>query len=174
VKKSLWQTIALVFSLVALGSAGFFAGYHWPRASSGLEISNTPEQAELKLSLLDGELHGRAPESATLMLGKEVVEAGRDFNVALEKTLPLRWWGETWAVVLEIPENLKSDTSTTDPDTSQTKQENFVASKSGAKYHPTENCQWADRIKPENRIFFSTEEEAQAAGYEPSSCLTNN
>lgn len=40
----------------------------------------------------------------------------------------------------------------------------FVASKSGAVYHwPW--CSWAQKIKPENQVWFTTEQEAQAAGY---------
>lgn len=42
----------------------------------------------------------------------------------------------------------------------------YVASKSGTKYHlPT--CSGAKRIKEENKVWFQTKEEAQAAGYEP-------
>jgi len=50
----------------------------------------------------------------------------------------------------------------------------FVASKSGAKYHPATGCSYADRIKEENRIYFNTAKEAESAGYEPSSCIENN
>ena len=40
----------------------------------------------------------------------------------------------------------------------------FTASKSGEKYHwPW--CSFAERIKEENRIYFNSEQEAQAAGY---------
>ncbi|PJE59748.1 MAG: hypothetical protein COU85_01930 [Candidatus Portnoybacteria bacterium CG10_big_fil_rev_8_21_14_0_10_44_7] len=40
----------------------------------------------------------------------------------------------------------------------------FVASKSGAKYHwPW--CSFAERIKEENKIYFDTEQQAQADGY---------
>ncbi|MDP2587242.1 MAG: hypothetical protein Q8P33_00510 [bacterium] len=48
----------------------------------------------------------------------------------------------------------------------------FVASSSGKKYHPSTGCSYADRIKPENKIYFTSEQEARAAGYEPSTCLT--
>ncbi len=40
----------------------------------------------------------------------------------------------------------------------------FVASVNGEVYH-AKNSPWAERIKEENRLFFNTEEEAQAAGY---------
>jgi hypothetical protein len=45
----------------------------------------------------------------------------------------------------------------------------FVASKNSNKYHlPT--CQWAMKIKPENRICFSSKEEAEKRGYQPAKC----
>lgn len=47
----------------------------------------------------------------------------------------------------------------------------FVGSKNSDKYHlPT--CQFAKRIKPENVICFSSEDEAKSKGYTPcSSCI---
>jgi hypothetical protein len=42
----------------------------------------------------------------------------------------------------------------------------YVASKSGAKYHLV-TCGSAKSIKEENRIYFSTKQAAEAAGYEP-------
>ena len=42
----------------------------------------------------------------------------------------------------------------------------FVASRSGTKYHfPW--CSGAKRIKEENKLWFVTKEDAEAAGYEP-------
>lgn len=42
----------------------------------------------------------------------------------------------------------------------------YVGSKGGTKYHlPT--CSGAKRIKEENKVWFSTKEEAMAAGYTP-------
>jgi hypothetical protein len=40
----------------------------------------------------------------------------------------------------------------------------FVASKNGTKYH-WPDCPWAEKISEENQVWFSSEEEAQAAGY---------
>jgi hypothetical protein len=42
--------------------------------------------------------------------------------------------------------------------------QNFTASKSGKNYYPA-GCAGINRIKPENRIYFSTEKEAQEKGY---------
>ncbi len=186
-KKIPWQTLTLVASLVALACGGFFAGYQWPRDPPAIEIATTPEQAELKLALASGNVTGHAPATSTLMLGETVVNSDQDFSVPLDAILPLKWWGEGWAVILDLPKDLAilndvtneeaaSDTSSVSDASGaaskSTPQGNFVASKSGTKYHPIEGCSFADRIKPENKIYFSTEKEAQAAGYEPSTCLT--
>ncbi len=40
----------------------------------------------------------------------------------------------------------------------------FVASKTGTKYYPAD-CGSISRIKPENRVYFNTEKEAQEKGY---------
>lgn len=40
----------------------------------------------------------------------------------------------------------------------------FLASKNGTKYYPN-GCSAANRIKPENRVWFQSEEEAQSAGF---------
>lgn len=42
----------------------------------------------------------------------------------------------------------------------------YVASKSGTKYYLA-TCSGAQRIKPENRIYFGSKDEAAAAGYGP-------
>jgi hypothetical protein len=43
---------------------------------------------------------------------------------------------------------------------------NFVASISGTKYH-LPSCSGAKRIKEENKVWFSTKEDAELAGYGP-------
>lgn len=43
-----------------------------------------------------------------------------------------------------------------------------VASRNGTKYH-LPSCPGAKQIKPENKITFSSPQEAEAAGYEPAS-----
>lgn len=45
----------------------------------------------------------------------------------------------------------------------------FVASKNSDKYHKAD-CSNAKRIKPENRVCFGTEEEAQSKGYKRAGC----
>jgi hypothetical protein len=44
--------------------------------------------------------------------------------------------------------------------------EKFVGSSSSKKYH-TLDCRYAQKIKPENRIYFSSEEDARSQGYLP-------
>ena len=46
----------------------------------------------------------------------------------------------------------------------------FVASKNGKIYY-TPSCAGAKRIKEENKVWFTSTEEAKNAGYSPSSCL---
>lgn len=51
----------------------------------------------------------------------------------------------------------------------------YVASRSGTKYHH-ESCGGAKQIKPENKLYFTTEAAAKAAGYSPAAncaVLTN-
>lgn len=45
----------------------------------------------------------------------------------------------------------------------------FIASKNSNKYHLL-TCQWAAKIKPENKICFSSAEEAQKRGYQGAKC----
>lgn len=42
----------------------------------------------------------------------------------------------------------------------------YVASKTGSKYHLV-SCSSANSIKEENKVYFSTKEEAEAFGYTP-------
>lgn len=58
-----------------------------------------------------------------------------------------------------------SSTNTTVPDANVT-EKRYVASKSGTKYH-LPWCGGAKQIKEENKIWFSTKEEAEKAGYTP-------
>ncbi|MES2226130.1 MAG: Ada metal-binding domain-containing protein [Patescibacteria group bacterium] len=48
----------------------------------------------------------------------------------------------------------------------------YVASKTGTKYYPRA-CGTVKRIKNENRVWFATREEAEAAGYQPAANCKN-
>ncbi len=52
---------------------------------------------------------------------------------------------------------------TSDSVTADTPRGAFVASRSGKKYYPVD-CGSANRIKSENKVYFDTEEEAEARG----------
>lgn len=46
----------------------------------------------------------------------------------------------------------------------------FVASISGTKYY-TLSCSEVNRIKEENKVYFTTAKEAEESGFEPSACV---
>jgi hypothetical protein len=54
------------------------------------------------------------------------------------------------------------------PDAQDTSEGGYVASKNGTKYH-LPWCGSAKQIKEENKVWFSTKAEAEAAGYTPAS-----
>ena len=58
-----------------------------------------------------------------------------------------------------------NDISTTNPDLTA-EEKLYVASKNGTKYHYPW-CSGAQRINEENKIWFSTKDEAEKAGYTP-------
>jgi hypothetical protein len=62
----------------------------------------------------------------------------------------------------------KENMSRTVLDTASRGQKNFFASNRGSKYYSL-NCSAGKTIKQENRVYFATREEAEAAGYELSS-----
>ncbi len=67
-------------------------------------------------------------------------------------------------VVTDYSEPAADQIST--PDTFEPNPGGYVASKDGTKYH-LPWCGSAKRIKEENKIWFNTKEEAEAAGYVP-------
>lgn len=60
-------------------------------------------------------------------------------------------------IIPELPELKSNDTNYA-----------FVASKSGTKYYP-KGCKGINRIKPENRVYFETRDEAEGSGLTPAS-----
>lgn len=61
------------------------------------------------------------------------------------------------------PKVIKPD-ETTQPSTSKNDNGRITASKSGSVFYPS-GCSGVNRIKPENRIYFTTQAEAIARGY---------
>lgn len=66
-------------------------------------------------------------------------------------------------VELQAPQTSLSPSSSSQS-TEQSTTGQFVASKSGTKYHAL-TCPGAKQIKPENKVFFASAAEAEAAGY---------
>ncbi len=62
----------------------------------------------------------------------------------------------------------KIHTATSTPKVATTSEKKYVASKNGTKYH-LPWCSGAARIAEKNKIWFSSKEEAAAAGYAPAS-----
>src|SRR3990167_4005144 len=176
--KSLKSTLTLVFCGVTLAAAGFFTGKTWPDQTGVLEITTTPRQAKLELSLVGDQVAGKAPPESTLMLNEQVIKPSEDFKVSIGESLPVKWWGDLWSVELNVPagiiitEGVTAASDKVEINMPTTSQGSYVASKSGEKYHPATGCSYADRIKSENKIYFNTPQEAETAGYEPSSCIT--
>lgn len=48
----------------------------------------------------------------------------------------------------------------------------FVGSRNSDKYH-FPDCSWAEKIKPENQIWFKSEQDAESHGYTASKCVTD-
>jgi hypothetical protein len=90
-------------------------------------------------------------------LGRYSVPAGTASTPAsVLKALPQSSLATTTAVASTTPQPapLTAETAT------------YVGSKSGTKYHLL-TCAGAKRIKEENKVFFATAVEAEAAGYTP-------
>lgn len=176
---SMRQKIIFFSCLVVVAAAAFFSGWSWPKAAPALTLTQQPTGQSLDLQIKGSNLEGSVPKDSTLMLDKQVQKSATDFSVPITESLPIEWWGPGFAVTLNLADLdvvasdivASQDTTTNEStqDVSTTKP--FVASKSGTKYHPTQDCHFVDRIKPENRIYFESAKEAEAAGYEPSSCI---
>ncbi len=169
------NTLTWILSLVALTGSAFITGWNWPHEKVPIEIQERELLEEISASLIDGELSLTTPKKSIVMLGDHVYEPNETLSVALSEAFPLHWWSDDWAITfkLENADSLGEPLANTAEEILPSNQGQFVASKSGSKYHPVENCSFADRIKPENKIFFQSEESARQAGYEPSSCFNN-
>ena len=87
---------------------------------------------------------------------------------------PATWWsspsttaGRSTPNVISTTTTSQSVISTSRPSTvATTTQKKFMGSKKSDKYHYP-SCRWAEKILPQNEIWFSSSEEARAAGYVP-------
>lgn len=95
---------------------------------------------------------------------------GRDFQekpLVIEKTAAVHPDGVKKSSDTPKAPDLTPDSSAS-LETGNTTPQNcaYVGSKNSNKYHlPT--CRWAKQIKPENRVCFSSEDEAKSRGYLP-------
>jgi hypothetical protein len=168
--------LPLLGGLLLASAFGYLAGWRTPHQPPALEISQTPERAELELQARDGFVTGLAPANSTLSVGGSLQEPEKPFEVQFDQSLPIEWWGQSWSLTLSIPAELAQIEDQHEAPAEQVEQTEsatgqFVASKSGTKYHPIDGCSFVDRIKPENKIYFDSAQQAQAAGLEPSSCI---
>ena len=74
---------------------------------------------------------------------------------------PRAWWTEGIPKPEPFPSSELTATTTT-----ATTGGKFVGSTKSDKYHYP-SCRWAEKILPENKIWFASSEEARAAGYVP-------
>jgi len=85
--------------------------------------------------------------------------------------VPLRFVSEALGAAVDWNGETQTVTITSNKGEEQTPKQppatgNYVGSQKSDKYHlPT--CRWAEKILPENRVWFQTEEEAVGAGYQP-------
>lgn len=82
-------------------------------------------------------------------------------------------YGNTGGSLTELQaleaEGVAAGSSAAVPAVAGATQGTFVASVNSTLYHHN-TCAAAARIKPENQLWFTTAEEARAAGYSPSAC----
>ncbi|MFC1617933.1 hypothetical protein ACFL2B_01480 [Patescibacteria group bacterium] len=184
-KRKIKAKIVLVISAILMCALSFYAGRLSLRAASSEDDlasieteEDTTSPTPVSLAMQSGEdqnWHGTIEGEATVKAGEEVIaidESGK-FQVApgtiltaytdlfeFTSTLPA-------APVAKCPE-LTPTTATSQPmpvATTPAATGQFVASKNGKKYHPTDSGT-AKRIKEENKIFYQTKQAAEAAGYE--------
>jgi len=92
----------------------------------------------------DGNLHGQMLGEVRFFLGSSQVLPHGDGTFLVPADVLL-----THEITVLVPEGMS-----------------FVASKRGKRYYPVLSSQ-AQRLVPENRIYFENEDEAQRAGYLP-------
>ncbi|GEM_PF-2692178 len=164
-KKKWQQRIVLIVGAILLCLVMFYAG-KLASAPASPEIEEVADEGPVKINLAltkidDQKLSGKLSGEASLQLNGEIVEDGEFeaptgstltvYNDLVEFTTPLG------IAVFEAGSEAAAGVTPTGA--------KFVASKNGEKYHPVDSGS-AKRIKDENKVFFTTQEEAQAAGYE--------
>ncbi|MDD3486821.1 MAG: Ada metal-binding domain-containing protein [Candidatus Moranbacteria bacterium] len=110
-----------------------------------------------------GFLEGRKNQEEPVVINQIASDNSENENIQKENSIPADD---------NNPKTGQTNSQTTGSPAGQTTEKQdcaFVASKTSDKYHlPT--CAWAKKIKPENRICFSSKEEAESKGYKPAKC----
>lgn len=147
-------------------------GHHGSTSSSSAEFLNNVKPQVAVISVGTGNTYGH-PAARTVQglndagaiiyrtdyNGNIVISTdGNTYSVETERSAPATQITPA-SQVQSQPQNQVQ--SATEPTTGA-----YVGSSKSNKYHlPT--CRYAQKISPENRVWFQTKEEAQAAGYEP-------
>jgi hypothetical protein len=105
----------------------------------------------------------------TLLAGSVFLLAGASFGLgrlSVDRPTPLLCEEVSPAGSLrEVTEEVTRESSQKET-VQKTSEGNFVASQTGSAYYALW-CAGASRIKQENKVFFTTKEEAEQAGYAP-------
>lgn len=141
-------------------------GHHGSRTSSSTEFLDEVKPEVAVISVGTGNTYGHPAEATVQRLnnkGAKVYRTDESGNIVISTD------GNTYSVVIE-----RSIPATPVPQVQQQSQSQvqsttegaYVGSNKSNKYHlPT--CRYAQKISPENQVWFQTKDEAQAAGYEP-------
>jgi len=112
--------------------------------------------------------YGHPHQSTIKLLKENEIET---YRTDQNGTVVIKTDGESYSVDKQFESNVSSqeyDEETKEeekPDGNKSKGK-FVGSSKSDKYH-NPGCRWAEKIKPENEIWFDSVEEAKAAGYKP-------
>jgi len=108
-----------------------------------------------------------------ILVGLASFELGRLSKENSSNALKIAYPGQQEANIITGAENSSngqiSDTTSPNPDSNTNSSgKNFFASRKGKKYYSVD-CSAGKTIKDTNKVYFSTREEAEKAGYELSS-----
>lgn len=140
------QKILFFFAFILIAIISFNAGrtYENTKKSSQIDVKINPLKA------------ANPKEEKILALGEALERKGIPINELIEEGVSAEKENKM--------EGEESDTGNKNPQECV-----FVGSKNSDKYH-LPNCRYAANIKLENRVCFSSKEEAENKGYKPAGC----
>ena len=176
--KNLKEKIILIACAGLACTTSFYAGRLSITAGAKDEIVESVNQTErpaVKVSLQteeNGTWSGQIEGEATLKSGEELIEVGENGEFDGLAIPAITVYNDLFEFTSEL--DATSLISSPEAETANTAQADskgtYVASKNGTKYHPVDSGT-AKRIKDENKVFFDSKAEAEAAGYEPGSSV---